>query len=302
MKWFLNISTRNKLFAGFTLMIAFIMIIMAVAYKAFTVIHETQEVMINLEFPVTLQLAKLRSMLNREREFMSRMVLSGKDADRKQWHDDIKQAGREYDEGMQSLLKLVRDNALYAPLAKDLVGRTGEYRNLWDEQIVPDLLRGKTRDAHAAFLGRHLELYDQLREVFVKFSGVSEMRDRELRNESEKIMTNTLRLFLVIGVVALLAGLALAIFITGVIGTPLRQASSIAEKIAYGDLTVPIPPADRKDEIGSLFFALGMMIESLRVVTREIKSSVEVIGAEAGPEDLQALAAKLKKLVSQYKV
>ncbi|HAC66721.1 MAG TPA: methyl-accepting chemotaxis protein, partial [Pseudomonas sp.] len=68
---------------------------------------------------------------------------------------------------------------------------------------------------------------------------------------------------------ATLCALALGIVITRLIVAPIREAVSSAERVAQGDLTLPIQ-SSRRDEAGQLLQALGGMQRSLKDTVQQM--------------------------------
>jgi methyl-accepting chemotaxis protein len=79
-----------------------------------------------------------------------------------------------------------------------------------------------------------------------------------------------------LGIVAVLAGVALAYTITLSITRPLNEAVTIARRVAQGDLTTRIESA-ATDETGQLLQALKEMNDSLARTVAEVRSSTETI-------------------------
>jgi methyl-accepting chemotaxis protein len=95
---------------------------------------------------------------------------------------------------------------------------------------------------------------------------------------AHRIATEQRNLAIVVGaicavtVMALLLGMAIGRSVT----RPLRQAVTIAEKVAAGDLTSEIEVRSR-DEVGQLLLALKTMNESLRRIAHDVRGGTEAI-------------------------
>jgi methyl-accepting chemotaxis protein len=77
---------------------------------------------------------------------------------------------------------------------------------------------------------------------------------------------------------ALALGAFLAAAITRSITAPVREAVALAQAVAAGDLTAPIPPA-REDEVGQLLQALGAMTASLAKVVGAVHQGAESVAS-----------------------
>lgn len=93
MKWFLDFTTRGKLFAGFGLMIAFLATVIVTAYLGISAIQASQKSLYQEDFANALDLMSLRAEQNGVRVALLNMMLVTEQSDRKIWHQDIKQQG-----------------------------------------------------------------------------------------------------------------------------------------------------------------------------------------------------------------
>jgi methyl-accepting chemotaxis protein len=95
-----------------------------------------------------------------------------------------------------------------------------------------------------------------------------------------------------VGLVALLLGAGLAAWLTRSITGPLRQAVTVANAVAQGDLTTRIE-AVRRDEMGELMTALQAMNANLNGLVTRVRSGADTIATAAvqvaaGNQDLSS--------------
>ncbi len=129
-------------------------------------------------------------------------------------------------------------------------------------------------------------------------------------------------LFMIVGVVGLLLAVFMTIAIVASIAMPIRELSTLAERVAYGDLAVAVATEARADEVGKLQYTFGMMVSALRQITQEVRSVAEALiaevgaagrfaGNESGGEEkrkteilsrLAELGERLRKVISEYKL
>lgn len=114
-------------------------------------------------------------------------------------------------------------------------------------------------------------------------------------------------------ILALVAGIALALSITRSVVGPVRRAQSAAEAIAAGDLTVDLK-AEGRDEIAQLMASMDRMAGSLRRVVGQVRESSDSIATgstqiatgnvdlsqrtEEQASNLQQTAASMKQLTT----
>ncbi|MEZ8825039.1 methyl-accepting chemotaxis protein [Vibrio amylolyticus] len=75
-----------------------------------------------------------------------------------------------------------------------------------------------------------------------------------------------------ISVVAVLLGVVLAVVITRLITTPIREAVTVANRLAKGDLTSKIS-VQSNDEMGQLLRAMQHMVEQLSSIIKEVRGT-----------------------------
>ncbi len=100
----------------------------------------------------------------------------------------------------------------------------------------------------------------------------------------------------IFGIIAILAGIILAVLIIRAIVRPLAQSVEFAQLVAEGDLTHQIE-IDQKDEIGLLVNALNSMSSKLKEAITNIQQSAEQVAA--GSEELSASSQNLASSSSE---
>jgi methyl-accepting chemotaxis protein len=102
---------------------------------------------------------------------------------------------------------------------------------------------------------------------------------------------------LILGVLAILAGLAIALYIGGHISRPVLKVSNLAKRIAMGDLTIDEVKVNNRDEIGELAQSFNEMATNLRQLIIEANSHSVQVAASA--EELIASAEQTSKATEQ---
>ena len=97
MKWFVNLSTRNKLLCGFGLIVLLLALVVIVAYRGITTIQEGYRSVIKEEIQVVANLIEFRANLNHEKLDMLRMISSNDKAEQSSIEKDIKESARKSD-------------------------------------------------------------------------------------------------------------------------------------------------------------------------------------------------------------
>jgi len=281
MKWFLNLSTRNKLFLGFGLMIAFIAIVIATAYRGIATIQASQHSLYQKEFANTVDLTTMRSDENGVRAALLEMLVVTTRPDQESWHQDIKERSKEISVATQHLLERNQNDSSLLTQLEELNKIREAFQQTRDNQLIPLIYAGKKSQAETLVQGVQLNRYNKMRDIENKLCDSAAEKARAAVAASERVAEQTIYQFAMVGGLAILLAVAMALLISRIIAIPLQMISDIAGKVASGDLTVSIPAGHRTDEVGELLRAFGTMLNGLRKLMREINDGVGVLASSS---------------------
>ena len=278
MKWFLDLTTRGKLFAGFGLVIALLAIVVATAYTGITAIQESQKKLYQEDFADALDLMRLRAEENGMRASMLEMQTTTQRSEQEIRHQDVKQRSREMVAILRRLLERNRDSPNLSRL-EELRTIQDAFAQTRDVQIIPLIYAGKLEQAHTVALGIQQERYMRSRAIAQELGDEAAQRARAAVAESESRAQRAIRLFAVVGILAVLLAAAMVLLLNRIIAAPLKTALGVAERVAAGDLAVNVAAGERADEVGALMRAFGAMLDSLRRMTRDLHGGVNVLSS-----------------------
>ncbi|MDP1535167.1 MAG: methyl-accepting chemotaxis protein [Rubrivivax sp.] len=281
MKWFLNLTTRNKLFLGFGLMIAFLATVIATAYLGIAAIQASQKNLYQEDFSNAVDLLNLRSDENGMRAALLSMMSETKRSEQEVWHQEIKQRSTEIAEGTRRLLERNRNDLRLSDRIEELKTIREAYAQTRDAEVIPLIYAGKAEQARTLSLGTQEERYRKIRAIAQELGDSAVEQARADVAISEQRTEQAVRVFVIIGITAMLFGLAMVLFLNRIIAVPLRAIAGIAGEVAGGDLTVSVPTDNRADEVGDLARAFRAMVEKLRQTTREINEGVSVLASSS---------------------
>ncbi|MFZ2207972.1 MAG: methyl-accepting chemotaxis protein, partial [Porticoccaceae bacterium] len=281
MKWFLDLTTRGKLFAGFGTMIVFLAIVIATAYMGIAAIQVSQKRLYQEDFANAMDLMSLRTQQNGVRVALLNMMLLARQSDREIWHQDIKQRSRLIAETTQRLLERNRDEAYLAGRLEELQTIREAFAQTRDDELIPLIYGDRTDEARALAAGIQEERYREMRTIAQELGDAAVESARAAVTESQRRTEQAVRLFIVVGSAAVGLGLVLVLLLDRIIAVPLRAIAGVARRVAIGDLTVDAPPDDHADEVGDLARAFRAMVENLRQTMREINEGVGVLASSA---------------------
>ena len=124
----------------------------------------------------------------------------------------------------------------------------------------------------------HAQSYIAAQQQFV------ELQDRirlQAMAAGEASQSRAYWLIAVVSAAIVLLSIMAAMWILRSITTPLKDAVSLADKIAAGDLTAAVSD-NRQDELGHLLRSLNSMAERLRAVVGQVRSGVESVSSASG--------------------
>ncbi len=282
MNWFLNLATRGKLFLSFGLLLLFLAAVIVTAYTGITAIQESQQRLYNEDFANAVDLMALRMNQNGVRAALLTMMSVTKRSDQEAWHQDLKDRVKELDEILQRLFERGRNDPMFLRRLGEEKTIREAFKQTRDTEVIPLIYAGKIEEAKKLVLGIQGERYLKMRSLAQELGKEAGEKARTGVSQSEQRAGDAVRIFVIIGAVALLLGVVMAALLNRLIANPLREISGVAERVASGDLTVSVPSNHRADEVGVLAQTFRKMVETLREVNREIRESANILGAAAG--------------------
>ncbi|PKO83459.1 MAG: hypothetical protein CVU17_07620, partial [Betaproteobacteria bacterium HGW-Betaproteobacteria-11] len=281
MKWLLDLTMRGKLFVSFGMMIAFLAAVIVTAYLGITAIQESQKNLYQEDFANALDLMTLRTQQNGVRASLLSMMLVTQRSDQEIWHRDVKERSQEIAKISRRLLERNRNNPHLSGKIEELGAVREAFAQTRDNELIPLIVAGKTEQARALALGVQEARYRTMRAIADELGNAAVEKARAAVAESGLRAENAVRLFVIVGIVALLFGVALVLLLNRIIAVPLRAVSDIAGRVAAGDLTADVPADHRADEVGDLVRAFREMVTKLRQTTHEINEGVSVLSSSS---------------------
>jgi len=276
-RWFVNLSTRTKLFVSFGLMVGFLAATMLVALRSIDRIQASQRTLFDDDFTVAMELAELRNQLTRQRSQLLEMSLTTDLKAQEAIERDIRDRAGAIDVRLAAMSAAKGcDPRLLAELTT-ILRESRQARNTEFALIY----EGKLDQARQLTLGAQDERFDRIHQLCTLLESNAKERARAGVVESQRRADDTLRVFQTIGGTVLGLAVVLAWSLSRITAHPLKRISDAAERVASGDLTVSLPVERRADEVGRLGRTFGKMVESLRGITTELSEGVGVLAASA---------------------
>jgi methyl-accepting chemotaxis protein len=277
MTWFLDLSTRNKLFIGFGLMIVFVGTVIATGYFAISGLQTSQQTLYQKDFANLRDIGNLRGFESQVRAEMLEAQLIKTPSERERLLKDASEHSVQVGKIMAVLLDRADSDPKLRARLEELDFIQKAFSQTKDSEIVPLILAGKIAEAQKLAVGVQQGRQEKMRAIANELSQAADANARAAVEESARNTRQAVGLFVAVGALALLLGLTMVFIINWVIAVPLRAASELAGQVAAGDLSVNIPNDRRADEVGELSRAFLAMVTRLRQTTREINEGVSVL-------------------------
>ena len=267
MKWFLDLTTRSKLFLGFGMMVA----LSGDCYCNGLPGHCGNPGVAEQSLPGGLrQRAGFDKASGSDQNGvraaqLTMMVLSNR-PDQERWRQDADDRSKEIETIMRRLLERGRSDPRLFSRLEELKAIHDTYEQMRATQINPLIFEGKLEEAKKLALGIQAERYGRMRAISTELGNAAVEKARASVADSELKAQQAVRVFLVVGIVAVLLAVAMALLLNRVIALPLQELTAVAERITVGDLSVNVETDTRSDEVGVLARTFDRMTQSLRAM------------------------------------
>lgn len=255
MKW----TVGAKIGTGFAATSVIFLVVGVVAYRNLTQSRQTAD-LVNHTHKVLAELASLRQSITEAESGARGYVIAGEESYLEPYLTGIK----DFERHLSELRALTKDNPQQQQRLKEM--ESSARRRLSFLATAVEMQRTKNTDGARAEVisGRGREEMDRFRDLESQIEAAENdlltERDREARASAGATRT------------VILAGTGAAVVLSAAIGyflsvgiaRPLREITSLTERVATGDLTADLPTTPREDEVGQLVQTNRQMIASLR--------------------------------------
>lgn len=291
LRWFLNLSIQSKLFLSFGLIIVFFLAVMLIAYTNTNLkaIEESWKGLLkfNKAFTSAMDLMELSVELNRQRSQIQRLLLITNRSDQEALERDIKERSKYVDGLIKNLLSRAKEEPKLHGWLEELKTVQNAYVQTQESQLAL-ISEGKVDEARRLNLSLQDDRFEKIYAITLKFRSEAGKMSQGAISQSQKTISQPIYTFIIVSGVALIAVAVMMLLFNRTIAQPLKELSKYSERIAAGDLTVNLPPEERKDEVGSLAQTFRKMVENFRDINRKLLEGVNVL-ASSGDEILGSI-------------
>ncbi len=281
MKRFVDLTTRGKLFACFSALLVLLATVIATAHSGMTAILESQSRMYDEDFADLRDLTALRASQNEMRALMLEAQLLDKESD----HDPLLAQASDRSKQVDQLILQLIGRARNDP---NRLSRIEELKSIWkafaqtkDAEIIPLIRAGKPAEAQKLAVGVQQERAQRMRAIAEGLGSATEEEAGVALTHAKRRASQSSRVLLLVGIVAAVIGIVLALLMERMIAGPLRTLAFAASRVAAGDLTTDVPLSVRADEVGELIRMFRTMLDNQRRVMRDIHEGVNVLSSSS---------------------
>lgn len=278
----MKMTLSRKLFAGFFGVLLILAVILAISYVQIKSVDNTYSNLIDDKAKKLIMIQDLDLVAKQEQVALRGYLLLEDEIALNSFNESNDQ----YWETSKSLSSIITH-----PKPKELLQEIDQIQNEYYElsKLAFQLKQQNKTDEYINLIstqGREITArFDQkIQELTEYQQGLLDSGNKEATVKVKSIVKSVLTL----GMIAILIGVIISIYMGRIISKPVISIAESAEKIASGDLTTKDIKVKNRDEIGDLANSFNQMSRSLREIIHQVGSNAEQLASSA--EELTASA------------
>jgi methyl-accepting chemotaxis protein len=276
-------SVRSRIFAGFIIVIAFVIGQTTVNFISINKINDNTETIVNENLNLLIYNQQLSST-----------VKNGIASARGYFLTQDEQYKTDF-ETQLALNEELRKEAIEHGMSEDgikLADKSLEWFQITDNQIIPAFSRGDVDEAR-----RLVKETDPLvNEIASGFDEINQKRENLIRNEGKVILElgkSNATVSIIASVFVILFAIVSAIFTSRVITKPIKVVMERMRSMASGDLSQQPIRTNSQDEVGQLVDSTNQMSEKVRGLLQQINDVSGTVSAQS--EELTQSAIEVRE-------
>lgn len=303
MRWFNDLKTATKLGLSFCAIVVTLLVALVTGYRTISTIRDSQRRLLERDASGAIALMQERSNLNAERANVLQLVFANTRTTMDSLTREIATRAAREDSTLAMVADLFDDNPEFGRQLAAMKGDLMTYRQVRQE-LIRLAASGKVDEARRLTMGSQAERYAAMRQTLVLLGDSAIAAAQRKLADADLRASQTLRWFALIGVFALIVGVAAAWLLNAIIARPLLEVAGVAERMAAGDLSSRVSADRRRDEVGMLVRSFATLTTSLREQLGDLSEGANVLGSSASEivaatTQLAATAAESATAVSE---
>jgi methyl-accepting chemotaxis protein len=287
---FSNLKVGQRLALGFGLALLLLAMIATVAVVQLTAIHADLQAITDDSYPEATIAYDIQTRVIENTRVMRNLILLT-DKDQLAANKVIYDANVEVDNAhFVELEKRVND-----PRAKDILDKLRSVIKTYREhahEVIDAAMAGRKQEAIQALFGEKHSAYSALTDTIKELVAIEDKLVKEHAQKAAARYELGRNIVVALSIAAFLLVMGIAFAITRAITRPIHRALDVANRLAEGDMTVPIESTS-KDEVGLLLRAMSDMVGKLSQVIGEVRSATDNISSAS--EEVSATAQSLSQ-------
>ena len=295
MKWFYDLRIATKLITSFLLVLVLTALTGGFAIIQLGLVNQTATEMRDNWLPSVRVASGMRFFVANYRIKELRHLMADSTTEQTQYEQEAVDARKEVDTRMaryeKELVSGPVDQALLDTFKNDWSSYLNTSKNLLAESRL-----GAKEQTNAILKGDSKRDFEQVASDLVKLIDLNDAGATAANQRGNEIYANARLSIIAAVLVALLVGIALALFISRIISNPLKRAVDVASQLAEGNLAVKIDGGS-KDETGQVLTAMQVMVGKLSQIIGEVRNAAD--GLASASEEVSATAQSISQTTSQ---
>jgi methyl-accepting chemotaxis protein len=273
-----GLSLGKRLTLSFTVVIAFMALLAGLSVYRIAGLNSEIELIVKDRYPKTNIANSIKAQINEISRGMLGVLIMTDPGQIKAEIDKIEKVNAANNEAIATLDKILTDDQ-GRELLKTIVEIRDKFRPL-QAAFVTLVNEDKKDEAQLKYLFSMRPLQKKYFDALDAFVKYQDSQMQSAGDKSAEVAHQTEILILVLALAAAVASTVVGVMVTRSIVGPLRNAMSITQRVAAGDLTSDIASGGQ-DELGRMMDGLRHMNDSLRQLVGDVRSSSHVIASTA---------------------
>ncbi|MEX3952910.1 methyl-accepting chemotaxis protein [Paraburkholderia sp. EG287B] len=269
-----NLKIGIKLWGGFCVFLLLLIFVDAVGLANLRSQHQSTDRIANVLYPKALAAVRISQLQTDQGRLALRIILSPDENERARDKVSFDQDAAGIKAQLGALDNLVGTDEGRALLAA-VRSTQSDYSGFVNDAVAL-ALGGRTQDATALLLGDRNDAQGRAEAAQRAMSQFEEAAAQKGAADAKQAYAQTSVVVWGVLALALVVGASLAWFATPSITEPLKEALSVAHRVADGDLSAPVHASSR-DETGLLLAALEFMRHSLAKSVAAVRSNAQSV-------------------------
>ncbi len=273
---FKNMKIGAKLGLGFGILLTTIAIVALLSISKLSGLNESINDISKDKFTKVVHVAEMVDLANENRSKMRNLLLNSDSAQNQKDMDQIVENGKKIDDIVVKLQESIKSDEGKA-LLKEVIDAQDAYRAS-GAKVKTLALQGNKAEAYALLVNETRAVQKRFMNSTDALKGYQIRLVNEASKQADADYASAKTMMTILTVIAAIAGIMMAMFITRSITAPMAEALDAANKIAAGDMSIKIV-ADTNEETGQLKAAMLSMLNTIIAARTELNGLVEEVKA-----------------------